>query len=35
MTFAFLAARLLLEQWNGIDSPDHRLFRFNCFDTRS
>ena len=28
MTFGFLAARLLLEQWRGIDSPDHRLFAF-------
>jgi glycine/D-amino acid oxidase-like deaminating enzyme len=28
MTFGLLAARMLLEQWQGIDSPDHRLFRF-------
>jgi glycine/D-amino acid oxidase-like deaminating enzyme len=29
MTFGFLAARLLLEQWQGVDSPDHALFRFD------
>ena len=29
MTFAALAARILLEQWRGIDSPDHALFAFN------
>jgi glycine/D-amino acid oxidase-like deaminating enzyme len=29
MTFGFLAARMLLEQWRGIASPDHRLFRFS------
>ena len=29
MTFAALAARILLEQWQGITSPDHRLFAFN------
>ena len=29
MTFAALAARILLEQWRGITSPDHRLFAFN------
>jgi glycine/D-amino acid oxidase-like deaminating enzyme len=28
MTFGLLAARMLLEQWQGIDSPDHALFRF-------
>jgi glycine/D-amino acid oxidase-like deaminating enzyme len=28
MTFGILAARMLLEQWQGIRSPDHRLFRF-------
>ncbi len=28
MTFGALAARMLLEQWQGIRSPDHRLFRF-------
>jgi glycine/D-amino acid oxidase-like deaminating enzyme len=29
MTFASLAARILLEQWQGTASPDHRLFAFN------
>ncbi|MCC7010301.1 MAG: FAD-binding oxidoreductase [Acidobacteria bacterium] len=29
MTFGFLAARLLLEQYRGIRSPDHALFAFN------
>ena len=29
MTFAALSARILLEQWRGINSPDHRLFAFN------
>lgn len=29
MTFGSLAARLLLEQWRGERSPDHRLFRFD------
>ena len=29
MTFAALAARILLEQWRGIASPDHRLFAFS------
>lgn len=29
MTFGFLAARMLLEQWQRIDSPDHALFAFN------
>ena len=29
MSFASLAARILLEQWNGIESADHRLFAFN------
>jgi len=28
MTFSFLAARMLVEQWHGEESPDHRLFRF-------
>ena len=29
MTFAALSARILLEQWRGIASPDHQLFAFN------
>jgi glycine/D-amino acid oxidase-like deaminating enzyme len=29
MTFAALAARLLVEQWRGLSSPDHALFAFN------
>jgi glycine/D-amino acid oxidase-like deaminating enzyme len=29
MTFAALAARILVEQWRGIRSPDHALFAFN------
>ena len=29
MTFAALAARILVEQWQGITSPDHALFAFN------
>jgi len=29
MTFAALAARILVEQWRGIPSPDHDLFAFN------
>ncbi len=29
MTFAALAARILFEQWRGVDSPDHALFAFN------
>ena len=29
MTFAALAARILVEQWRGISSPDHGLFAFN------
>lgn len=29
MTFAALSARILLEQWQGIASPDHQLFAFN------
>ena len=29
MTFAALAARILVEQWRGITSPDHDLFAFN------
>jgi glycine/D-amino acid oxidase-like deaminating enzyme len=28
MTFGFLAARMLLEQWQGVESSDHRLFAF-------
>jgi glycine/D-amino acid oxidase-like deaminating enzyme len=28
MTFGFLAARILLERWRGIESPDHELFAF-------
>ena len=28
MTLGFLAARLLLEQWRGIESSDHQLFGF-------
>ena len=28
LTFGVLAARMLLEQWQGIRSPDHHLFRF-------
>ena len=31
MTFGFLAGRILLEQWRGIRSPDHDLFRFGRF----
>ena len=29
MTFGFLAARLLLERWQGVRSTDHRLFGFD------
>lgn len=29
MTFAALAARILVEQWQGIHSRDHQLFAFN------
>jgi glycine/D-amino acid oxidase-like deaminating enzyme len=29
MTFAALAARILVEQWQGIRSPDHDLFAFS------
>jgi glycine/D-amino acid oxidase-like deaminating enzyme len=29
MTFAALAARILVEQWRGITSPDHKLFAFS------
>ena len=29
MTFAALAARILVEQWRGVASPDHALFAFN------
>jgi glycine/D-amino acid oxidase-like deaminating enzyme len=29
MTFAALAARILVEQWRGIASPDHALFAFS------
>jgi len=28
MTFSFLAARMLLEQWQGVRAADHPLFRF-------
>ena len=28
MTFAALAARMLVEQWSGISTPDHALFAF-------
>jgi hypothetical protein len=28
MTFGFLAARLLLERWRGVQSRDHALFEF-------
>ena len=28
MTFGMLAARVLLERWHGITSPDHALFEF-------
>jgi len=28
MTFSFLAARMLLEQWQGVRAADHHLFRF-------
>ena len=31
MTFGFLAARMLREQWQGVRSDDHRLFRFGRF----
>ena len=31
MTFASVAARMLLEQWQGVRSPDHRLFAFGRF----
>jgi glycine/D-amino acid oxidase-like deaminating enzyme len=29
MTFGFLAARMLLDRWHGIHSPDHDLFAFD------
>lgn len=29
MTFARMAAQILLEQWKGISSSDHELFSFN------
>jgi glycine/D-amino acid oxidase-like deaminating enzyme len=29
MTFGALAARLLLETWQGVRSPDHALFAFS------
>ena len=29
MTFAALSARILVEQWRGVSSPDHALFAFN------
>jgi glycine/D-amino acid oxidase-like deaminating enzyme len=28
MTFGLLAARMLREQWQGVESPDHQLFAF-------
>jgi hypothetical protein len=31
MTFGFLAARMLHEQWQGITSPDRALFAFDRF----
>jgi glycine/D-amino acid oxidase-like deaminating enzyme len=34
MTFGFLAARLLLEQWQGVRSPDHALFLFDRTNRR-
>jgi glycine/D-amino acid oxidase-like deaminating enzyme len=34
MTFAFLAARLLLERWQGVTSRDHALFEFARLRTR-
>jgi glycine/D-amino acid oxidase-like deaminating enzyme len=33
MTFGFLAARLLLERWQGVDSRDHALFAFDRLRT--
>jgi glycine/D-amino acid oxidase-like deaminating enzyme len=35
MTFASLAARMLVEQWRGIASADHRLFAFGRKPTRA
>jgi glycine/D-amino acid oxidase-like deaminating enzyme len=35
MTFGFLAARLLLERWQGVQSQDHALFAFNRLRRRS
>jgi glycine/D-amino acid oxidase-like deaminating enzyme len=32
MTFGMIAARVLLEQWQGVRSADHRLFQFNRHD---
>jgi glycine/D-amino acid oxidase-like deaminating enzyme len=32
MTFGLLAARLLLEQWQGVKSSDHELFGFDRAD---
>jgi glycine/D-amino acid oxidase-like deaminating enzyme len=29
MTFGFLAARLLLERWQGVKSSNHALFQFD------
>ena len=29
MTFGFLAARLLLERWQGVQSQDHALIAFD------
>ena len=34
MTFGFLAARLLLERWQGLKSRDHALFEFARLRTR-
>jgi glycine/D-amino acid oxidase-like deaminating enzyme len=34
MTFAALAARILVEQWQGHRSKDHELFAFNRFSAR-
>lgn len=35
MSFSALAARILLEQWNGIESDDHRLFAFGRGKSRN
>lgn len=34
MTFGFLAARLLLERWQGLNSRDHALFAFDRLRTK-